>query len=78
MNATPSVEDVKRQFAKDITALEEKARAEGRASASGLSPGAGVAERMAARARQLQAAQPTLTNIEATRLAYLEAGEKLE
>ena len=78
MNATPSVEDVKRQFAKHVQTEVDKAREEGRASASGFTPGAGVAERMAIRARQLQAAQPTLTNIEATRLAYAEAGEKLE
>ncbi len=75
---TVNVEDVKKQFAKEIKAGEEKARAEGRAEASGLSPNAGLAERMAERARQLQAAQPGLSNIEATRLAYLESGEKLE
>jgi hypothetical protein len=71
------MEKLKKEFATEISAGEEKARAEGRAEGRGISPGVAVAERMAARARVLQAADPTLSNVEATRRAYQEAKEKV-
>jgi hypothetical protein len=73
-----NVEDVKKQFAKEITALENKAREEGRASARGLAPGVSVAERLAEKARALQAANPKLSNTQAVRMAYEAEGVPLE
>jgi len=73
-----NVEDVKKQFAKEITALENKAREEGRAMATGSAPGVDVAVRMAERATALQAANPKLSNAAAVRQAYTEAGVPLE
>lgn len=81
MNATnapiASVEEAKKQFATEIDKLEKKAFEAGRASATGLPPGAAKAERLAERARELQAVTLGLSNIEAIRLAYQEAGEKV-
>jgi hypothetical protein len=77
MNTSTEVDKVKKEFAKEITELETKAFAAGRASATGMPPGAAKAERLAARALVLQAATPGLSNIEAIRLAYAEDGEKI-
>ena len=73
-----SVEAAKKEFAEQITALEKKAFEAGRASASSFAPGVVRAERMGDRARALQAADPTLSNVAAVKRAYEEAGEKLE
>jgi hypothetical protein len=82
MNATnapiASVEEAKKQFATEIDKLEKAAYSAGQRSAVGQPPGTAKAERMADRARELQAATPGLSNIEATRRAYQEAGERLE
>lgn len=82
MNATnapiASVEEAKKQFATEIDKLEKAAYSAGQRSAIGQPPGAAKAERLADRARELQAATPGLSNIEAIRRAYAEAGERLE
>jgi hypothetical protein len=82
MNATnapiASVEAAKREFAEQITALEKKAFEAGRASASSFAPGVARAERMAAKALALQAANPTWSNLQAVKAAYESEGEKIE
>lgn len=66
------------EFRAELDELEKGAYKAGQRSAVGLPPGVARAERMAERARALQASTPGLSNIEATRRAYVEAGEKLE
>jgi len=75
--APGSAEAAKQQFAKEIAELEKKAFEKGRASASSVG-GAGVAERLAAKARDLQAANPKMSNIDAVRAAYQAEGIPLE
>ncbi len=79
MNTTHETEHeaALKRFATEISTLEKKAFEKGRASASSFA-GAGVAERLAAKARDLQAANPKMSNIDAVRAAYQAEGIPLE